>query len=388
MSKRAPNKNRDPNSVDTKGSRKKIVYSLDWNAQHYADRVGCVRELEKKGALDGLSPSQLNEVSNYLLYSDDVDCTVELRKPQKPPVSFEEMVQSGGADRAFINAKHKNIYKAQKPFIDREKDKDIPGMQELWEEIEKVKVVYDYIDDCLKGRREKDFDNPLEITYVTHHFYKNWYIDLCLQQYTLKDFYRTPVALIPQEDVFVRDDSDLEFGIRAGEYIYNESDEKFMIDLANPVHIYMLLRSYRQVGKQHVELATDDWNVLYDLLDRAVAATPLTDILWYILDSKVHGIKNDEISAHICEKWGVRYNDNYISTLFTKTISRKIAKAAMNNAKRDFDAEDIFICPKCKQERWEDEFNSITSPCFYCQGKMSGIGHTLRRGEAESERDI
>ena len=379
---------RDSNTVDTKGSRKKIVYSLDWNAQHYADRLGCVRDLEKRGLLDGLSPSQLNEVSNYLLYSDDVDCAVELRKPQKPPISFEEMLLSGGADRAFINAKHKNIYKSVKPSIDRERDKDIPGMQELWEEIEKVKVVYDYLDDCLKGRREKDFDNPLEITYVTHHFYKQWYIDLCLQQYTLKDFYKMPVGIIPTEDVFVKDDDELEFGIRAGEYVYNDSDESMMIDLANPVHIYMLLRSYRQVGKQHAESSTGDWNVLYDLLDKAIAATPLSDIFWYILDAKVRGVRNDIISNHILDEWGIRYNDNYISTLFTKTISRKIAKAAMNNAKREFDAEDIYICPKCKEERWEDEFRSIFGPCDYCLGKMKGLEHDLRRGEADSERDF
>ncbi len=128
----------------------------------------------------------MNEVSNYLLYSADVDCDVELKQPSKKSVSYEEMVENGVADMAFHNAKYKNIYKTYKPFIDKEKDKDIPGMQDLWEEMEKIKVIYDYLDDCLKGRRERDFTNPLEINYVNHHYYKNWYIDLCLQQYTFK----------------------------------------------------------------------------------------------------------------------------------------------------------------------------------------------------------
>lgn len=87
-----------------------------------------------------MSPTQLNEVSNYLLYSADVDCDVELKQPSKKSVSYEEMVENGVADMAFHNAKYKNIYKTYKPFIDKEKDKDIPGMQDLWEEMEKLRL--------------------------------------------------------------------------------------------------------------------------------------------------------------------------------------------------------------------------------------------------------
>lgn len=372
-------KKKDPNAVEVRGTRRKIVYSLDWFAQSYEERLACVKNLEKRGMLEGLSPTQLNEVTKYLLYSENVDCQVELRKPPKPPVSFEELAQNGVADRAYINARYRNIYKRPKPGIDREKDKDIPGMQELWAEIEKVKKMYDYLDDCLKGRREKDPDCPVEINYVVHHFYKKWYIDLCTQQYLIRDFYRPVVGNIPTDEIIVKEDTDLEFGICAGKYVYNQSDDKFMIDLANPVHIHSLLRSYKQVGKQHTESEADDWNILYELLDEAIAITPFADDRWYILQSKAKEIPNKEIAKGIEEKWGKRYNDNYISTLFAKNISKAIAKSAMNNAKRHFEEEDIFICLRCKQERWEDEFEDIFKPCLYCQGKMEGIGRSLRR---------
>ena len=32
----------DPNTIKVKGSKKKIVYSLDWTAQAYEDRLACV----------------------------------------------------------------------------------------------------------------------------------------------------------------------------------------------------------------------------------------------------------------------------------------------------------------------------------------------------------
>ena len=79
----------DPNNIKIKGSKKKIVYSLDWTAQAYEDRLACVKNLESEGRLDDLSPAQLNEVSNYLLYSADVDCDVESKQFSKKSVSYE-----------------------------------------------------------------------------------------------------------------------------------------------------------------------------------------------------------------------------------------------------------------------------------------------------------
>lgn len=367
----------DPNKIKVKGRKRKIVYALDWNAEYYEDRLKCVKSLEQEGALKGLSPTQLNEVTNYLLYSCDVDCDVELKKSSKKHVSYEELVENGVADIVISNARNKNVYKMARPSIDREKDKDIPGMQELWVEIDKIKKVYDYLDDCLKRRREKDFNNPLEINYVNHHFYKNWYIDLCLQQYTLKDAYRPVVQPKVQEYFNMRPDNLYEFGIRVGQYIINESDEDKMIDLSNPVHIYVLLKNYKTIRMQHEDNTIDDWNVLYDLLDRAIARTSFNDCIWEIFERKVNGERNDVIGADVRAKYGVNYNDNYISTLFTRSISKKIAKSAMINARRDFHITPKHVCPRCKQERWDDEFFSFAKSCGYCLRKLNNTGRKI-----------
>lgn len=367
----------DPNTIKVKGSKKKIVYSLDWTAQAYEDRLACVKNLESEGLLNDLSPAQLNEVSNYLLYSADVDCDVELKQPSKKSVSYEEMVENGVADMAFHNAKYKNIYKTYKPFIDKEKDKDIPGMQDLWEEMGKIKVVYDYLDDCLKGRRERDFTNPLEINYVNHHYYKNWYIDLCLQQYTLKDAYRPVMQSQQQGYLNIRPDDDMYFGLRVGEFVICESDEDKMIDLSNPLHVYLLMKNYKTIRYEHANRAIDDWNEIYDLLDRAIARVQFSDCIWDILEMKINGERNDIIGAYVRDTYHVNYNDNYISTLFTKSISKKIAKAAVINARRDFHKTGKRKCIRCKEERWDDEFFSFAKSCGYCLHKLNGTGRKI-----------
>lgn len=368
----------NPNTIKTKGTKRKIVYSLDWNAQSYEDRLACVNSLEREGRLNGLSPAQLNEVSNYLLYSSDVECEVELKQPSKRPASYEEMVENGVADMAFHNAKYKNIYKVIKPTIDREKDKDIPGMQDLWVEMEKIKQIYDYLDDCLKGRREKDFTNPLEINYVNHHYYKKWYIDLCLNQYTLKDCYRPVMASQMPDYIDIRPDNELDFGLRVGQYIYTEGDENNTIDLSNPVHVYILLKNYKTIRMQHMDNKIDDWNELYDLLDEAIERCQFNDCIWEILEMKINGERNDVIGAYVRDKYGVNYNDNYISTLFTKSISKKVAKGAILNARRKFKDTKKRICPKCKEERWEDEFFSFAKACGYCLRKIKNTGRKIK----------
>lgn len=374
--------NDNVNKIKKKGNKRKIVYSLDWNAQSYEDRSACVASLEEEGRLRDLSPSQLNEVANYLLYASDVDCDVVLRKPSKKPVSYEELVENGVADMAFHNAKYKNIYKVAKPFIDKEKDKDIPGIEELWEEMERVKVVYDYLDDCLKGRREKDFNNPLEINYVNHHFYKNWYIDLCLQQYTLKDMYKPVMQYQIQDYISLKPEDEIPFGIRVGEFVICDSDERLMIDLANPAHMYALLKNYKIMKNQHDDGITDDWNELYDLVDRAIARTQFTDCIWDILEKKINGKQNDEIGKYVRAKYGVNYNNNYISTLFTKSICKKVAKSAAINAKRDFGVTKKHKCIRCKEEKWDDEFFSYAKSCGYCLHKLLGTGRKINlRGE-------
>lgn len=134
----------------------------------------------------------------------------------------------------------------------------------------------------------------------------------------------------------IRPDDDMYFGLRVGEFVICESDEDKMIDLSNPLHVYLLMKNYKTIRYEHANRAIDDWNEIYDLLDRAIARVQFSDCIWDILEMKINGERNDIIGAYVRDTYHVNYNDNYISTLFTKSISKKIAKAAVINARRDF----------------------------------------------------
>ncbi len=357
----------------------KIVYALDWTAENYEDRKACVESLEQEGLLENLSTAQLNEVSNYLLYSRDVECEVKLKTPSREPASYEEMVENGIADIAFRNAKYASLYKNPKPTIDREKDKDIPGMQELWEAIEPIKEVYDYLDDCLKGRREKAFDKPIEINYVNHHFYKNWYIDLCMQQYALKDIHR-PTVMIDKSNHVVSlrsDEPEWHFGLKVGPYVYNESHDDKMIDLGDPKHIYLILKRYGELRESHTESVTDDWRMIFEMIDDAIAEYSFKDWMWDILEMKINKVQNEEVSKKIKVKYNMDFGNNYISSLFTGSLSRRIANSALLLAKRKFGDTGQRECTKCKEVRWNDEFTSGVKSCNYCRHKRYGTGRKL-----------
>ena len=366
---------------------KKIVGALDWNREQYKDRLACVEELDREGRLIGLSPTQLNEVSNYLLYSEDVDCEVELRKPPRRQESYDKMVEDGMADMIVQEERFKNIYKIPRATIDREKDKDIPGMEDLWDAIEKIEKIYRYLDDCLKGRRKEDFTYPIKVSYATHYYYKHWYIDLCTQQYILKDIFKP--KMVPDKKIYIAQNKEIEyyFGLRVGPYVINEADEDKMIDLANRRHIHTLMRFYKQERKIHEDEPLSDWNMLYDLIDEAIGQAMWRDELWEVLELKVNGWSNEKISEYVRENYGVGYKDNYISTLFTRSACKKIAQAALLNAKRKAGEVGTKTCIKCKKERWADEFRSRIKTCGYCRGQYTGYGRKLRLDRPMEEEE-
>ena len=372
----------DVNEVKIRGRKEKIVYALNWYTDTYEERLACVRDLQERGALENLSPTQLNEVSNYLLYSKDVDCEVELKNRAKKQISYEKMVDEGVADMAISTAKNRRVYKKDKFLIDKEKDADIPGMKETWEAMASVKATRDYIDECLKGLRTRDGDNPVEISFVKKHFYKNWYIDLCLNQFALKDIYK-PIGYAKYSNIYQwsEDGEELGFDIVVDDYvIYSEGNGR-VVDLADPVTIYRLLRDYKIMKENHGNDISSIWKLLYDTLDEAIESGGFSDCLWDILEMKVNGMRNPAVADIVLKEYGVTYNDNYISTLFTKSISKKVARGAVINAKRAQGIMQKRTCPKCNEERWGDEYGASAKKCKFCEGryKKRELGVRLSR---------
>lgn len=362
----------------------KIVYHLNWNLQKYTEREEMVNNLIEEGMLDGLSPHQLNEVANYLLYSEDVDAEVKLRVPSKPQVSFEEMVESGVAESA-MQKQNFSIYKVPKPTIDRGKnndgkDADIPTMKELWEAIDNIKFYYDYVRDVVKGVRERDFSIPIEPTFVMHNFFRTWYIDLCRNQYYLKDIFRPTINVVPSFS-FNRHEPD-SFGFKAGKYILCPHSEERMIDLGNPEHVYQLLRQYVTIKEKHFDKCDSEWTVLYDTLDKIIANMNWNPIRWDILQMKINYVSNEDVAKQIYMKHDINYSVNYISTIFRQHIARDIARRAIKEGYRwehRNDKDAWKICSRCKKKRFNDidSFGKNKRVCLFCTGRKTNVGKKL-----------
>ena len=126
----------------------KKAYSLDYSIERDTDRTAAVYDI-----IDRLekvpSNTELEQMANYILYGKDEDGTscVDRKEIQiktkfnsynkEKLVSLDEMMESPTFDETIFQ-KNRTIYKKVKPSIDRERARDIPGMQELWAEIDKL----------------------------------------------------------------------------------------------------------------------------------------------------------------------------------------------------------------------------------------------------------
>lgn len=356
----------------------KIVQHLNWNLQTYKEREEMVLSLQQDGLLDDLTAYQLNEVNNYLLYSKDIEVEVKLRNPTRPSVSYEELIENGVSETE-LNRKDVSIYKVGKPKIDRIEDANIPTMKELWEAIEIIKEKYEYIRDVIKGDREVSFTDAVVPTFVSHNFFRGWYIDLCRNQYYLKDIFKPVICSCPSFN-HPHGNKDL-FGIQAGKYILSNHDH--MIDLGNPENVYQLLKQYTSIKEKHYDKMDDDWNYLYDMLDKIISNICWNDAHWDILQMKVNNYSNEEVANYIYKKYDIHYSVNYISTIFRRHISRDIARKSINLAyqwENRNDESKWKTCSRChnKQLNSVEYFGKNKRVCLICTGKRKGLGRKIK----------
>ena len=119
-------------------------FKLDFNIWSAQDRLEAIKSID----LASLNQKELETVSNYVLYGKDADGTsvVDRKEVQiqtkfdsykkKKEVSLDELLESPTFDETILQ-KNRTIYKKSIPSIDRAKAAEIPGMVELWKEIER-----------------------------------------------------------------------------------------------------------------------------------------------------------------------------------------------------------------------------------------------------------
>lgn len=153
-----------------------------------------------------------------------------------------------------------------------------------------------------------------------------------------------------------------------------ENDPKFnrsqYIDFRNPDIVRQLLLNYHQIKSDAVDtdIETNEMiTLMLDYLDYYIRECHFSDELMLILEMKMKGETNKKIIDALMLKHSIKYQENYISTIFTKRIIGIIAEQAQKHYKMIeyiLMGKNVFKrCSVCKKllPRNTDYFNKRTS---------------------------
>lgn len=338
------------------------------------------------------TPHELDTITNYILYGKDPDGTSIVDRKEieidtkygsykkKQPESLDGLIDTPGFNENTICKK--DIYKKVKPTIDREQNKDIPGMAELWKVIDRTA----HIIEVYNGKAEWCYPGQLP-KYTVQQLYqlKHHLIDLRRQQYYLRDIY-CPTELmygINAHKIVPKGDEGINWsaywfyplGLYCGDTKrftdprnstkkltkwdrYQSVDELAMptIDFTNPDHIYLLIKQYQDLRIQAEQDVESTAGALVDTLDFYIGRTKLEESKLVILEGKLAQQPNGQIRNSLV-KMGVTHSENYISTIFKKNICNDIAATAQLNFDEFLarDSDDMWKkCSSCGQAKLRD----------------------------------
>lgn len=341
----------------------RLTQKLDYNLQAYQERLGLVNFLISQGELDKCPPSELDKITNYLLYAEDVEAEVELKEGSKRKVSYEELIETALGESTIQKQKEASIYRVPKPRIDREEDANIPGMKILWESIDNITEQYQYCKDVLEGKRDMDMDRKLIPTYQNKYFLREWMIDLRREQFLLKDIFRPTICSCPHFQGFAPKAD--EYGMCIGPHILCPG--ALMIDFGNWQHIYAMLKYYSGMKGKVIDDPYHPWWPMYDFLEELIDRVRWTPEHWHILIKKIDKTPNEQIAKELYDINGKSYSVNYISTIWKQHISKQIVKYAYlwwneHQYKIDGTLKTMTkwrVCPKCGRVLFADELNFV-----------------------------
>ena len=327
--------------------------------------------------------TELETIANYILYGKDADLgtsAVDRKEIQiktkynsyrkKEPESLDSLLESPTFDeKEFIT--EKNHYKTIKPKIDREKDKWIPGIQQLWESIDRLQ----YILDVNLGKKE---DSTIKkLNNLSLYKLKHQIIDLRRQQFYLKDIANPTICMFGTSARHNNEkiDQSIPWDFEGSDYsiaplglLLGDKDEKFyspktyrgphkdynpaakfILDFRNPLHIYYLLENYENLAISAENNPESTVNFILKTLDFYVNFSDLTPIKKYILEMKKLKVSNDNIKEGLEKNFNTSHSSNYISTIWKQKICGEIADAVKLHYDYFLNRYNDFAWKKCSQ---------------------------------------
>ena len=380
------------------------MLKLDFSIEQSSDRADFVSQFFNANPDYKPTQSELDTLSNYILYGKDADGTsvvdrgeVEIETKYKSyskrkAESLDELMETPGFNENTVVTQY--VYKHPKPAkFDRETNVHIPGIEELWAAIDRV----NYIIELYNGNIEPDPEQkPVDLSkYSSTDIYKlkHHLIDMRKQQYVLKEaygetehtfnpnvrkgaqlaptqsdsidwdkvwFYPLGLRLMPLDGRFDRphDYAQLITPWDRRQTVDDlQSDNHIVIDFTNPLHIYELTKNLESLMAASAAESDGTCAAIRDTLRFYVARTNLSECRQLIWDLKSRQFNNAAIRKEVNERFGTSYNENYISTLFKQNICTDIAAAAklhydyfLNRA----DAQAWKTCNCCGQIKLRD----------------------------------
>lgn len=358
------------------------MVQLNFSLSTSSERRDFIEKYLEQNKDKKFSNNDLETIANYILYGKDSDTgesIVDRKEVQiktkynsyskKEPESLDELIESPTFDeRVFVQ--DRNRYRVIKPKIDREKDADVPGIQELWKSIDR----YQHIIDANTGK----VDDPAapKLSSIQLYKFKHMVIDLRRQQFYLRDMVKPTICMFGTNarKVYQQDDTSIpwdfsssNFSIaplgvligkdekfynpreyRGPEYTYN-SNAKYIVDFRNPEHIYYLLENYEDLRISSDNKPESTIGFLLDTLDFYIEKANLTEPKKVILAYKKNKIQNEIIREKLQKEFGLTHSANYISTIWKQKICKEIADAAQLHYDYYLNRNKQFVWKKCNQ---------------------------------------
>lgn len=341
-----------------------MKFKLDFSIETSQDRL---QYLKEHVDFSVLTKKDIELCTDYVLYGKDPDkdntSAVDRKEifiktkyssyNRQEPVSLEALMESPTFDESIFK-KEKNIYKKVKPTIDREKCKDIPGMKELWEQIDQLNHrirLAEGKDEPVDGEEIPNYDSK-QLYHLKHQL-----IELRKEQYLLKDTMFPEMTAAKNYGSFYTNPADLQMnypvypcGVAAQEndsyfkHPYLSSLPFAAIDLENEIekrkqlgkpyfnfmdkeHIYQLCLSYYELKDYAEHFPDSPLSGLLWTLDYYIEKANLSEQQKLIVEGKKRRLLNKEICQQLMDQLGIYHQENYVSTIWNK-VCQLIADAA------------------------------------------------------------
>lgn len=412
----------------------KKKFSLNYDIYSDQDRV---KEINK--ILDNLnstpSNSDLELMANYILYGKDENNTNTIqrketyeekkrynsfKKASEKVESLDAIMDNPMMDQIGFKAMdEKYVYKKIKPSIKRPKfnkegqiidvgDSQIPGMEQLWESIDRLQKIINIAD----GKIPPD-ENPIITDSYKLYKMRHQLIELRRDQYYLKDLFAPTIKFLnckPTPPQLIDWDNDSFYWISKEEwekkvnssyikvsknpndYEWREdSMVKWVVrhhtfDWENPTHIKYLIDNYSTIWQMAYDQPYSDARILIMDFDRYQTMADLSPLRQHILNRKIDKWTYLNILRELDKEWNIQYNENHICTIVTTEIPQKIAKIARRNRLLlETPIEERKTCTICKRALPKDYLffgknsgrrDGFSSSCKECEKKRR-----IKRGE-------